>query len=138
MPCSRSRREQDLVGDRAAERPDAPAAQIGERAEARGVARPHGQHFAEFVVGDGDGERRASRRRVLDAAHPDVEVAARHRGVDRGDLDEPRRPPEPRDELGDLDVEADHARRVVRVGLDVRRAAFRVAAPAELAAVAGG
>ena len=54
--------------------------------------------------------------------------------VDRGegDLHEPRLAAEAAgDRLGDLDVEAAHLRRVVRVGLDERRAPFRVAAPAQ-------
>ncbi len=41
------------------------------------------------------------------------------------------RPSALRDELGDLDVEAADDGRVGRVGFDVRRAAFRVAAPAQ-------
>ena len=46
-------------------------------------------------TGTVDGERRAARRRVLDAAQADVEVAARHRRVDRRELhrDEPRARP---------------------------------------------
>ena len=36
-----------------------------------------------------------------------------------------------RDQLGDLDVEADELLRIRRIGLDKWRAAFRVAAPAQ-------
>ena len=50
-----------------------------------------------------------------------------------GDKDESRCAAEPAcNQLGDLDVEADEARWIVRVGFDERRAAFRIAAPAEL------
>ena len=44
------RGEEDFVRDRAAQRGDAPAAEIGERPEAGRVGLAHGQHFAELVV----------------------------------------------------------------------------------------
>ena len=48
------------------------------------------------------------------------------------DLDESRRAVErARDELRDLDIEADDLARVARVGLDERRAALGVTAPAK-------
>jgi hypothetical protein len=77
----------------------------------------------------------AARRQVLEPAQPDVEVAARDGGVEAGerDLHEARRAAKlASDERGNLDVEADDARRVGRIGFDERRAAFGVAAPAEL------
>ena len=76
----------------------------------------------------------APRRDVLDAAQADVEVAALRRLIERGerDLHELRRAAElARDQLRDLDVEADDLRRIARVGFDKRRAAFGVAAPAQ-------
>ena len=73
------------------------------------------QHFAELVIRNGDRQRRAARRRVLDAAQADVGVAARDRLIDRGerDVDElaASRPSPRAMQLGDLDVEADELRR---------------------------
>ena len=97
-------------------------AQIGERAKLSGVGRADAQHLAKLIIRKGDRVAGAPRRRVLDAAQADVGVAARDRLIDRckGDLDEARLAAQPpRDQLGDLDVEADDARRVGRVGLDV-------------------
>ena len=66
---------------------------------------------------------------------PIVGVAARDRLVDRRELHEheARRAAQPaRDQLRDLDVEADHRVGMVRARLDERRAALGVARPAEL------
>ena len=106
--------------------------QIRERAEARRVGGAHREHLAKLVVRQRHGERRATRRRVLDAVERDVEVAARGGLVERceRDLDELRRATELlRDQLGDLDVEALHSLGMLRVGFDVRRAAFRIPCP---------
>ena len=70
--------------------------------------RADGEHFAELVVRNRGRDRRAARRRVLDAAEADVEVAADRGLIERGErhLDELRRAAERlRDQLGDLDVE---------------------------------
>ena len=126
--------EQDLVGDGPAERGYPAAGEVFERAESVAVGVANAQHLAELVVGDGDRHRRAAGRRVLDAAQPDLGVAARHRLVDGGVLDdhELRRPPESaRDQLRDLDVEPDHRLGVARARLDERRSSFGVAGPAE-------
>ena len=127
-------RQQNLVGDRAAERADAPPAQIGERAKVSGVGVADAQDFAELVVRKRDGIAGPPRGRVFDAAQADVRVAAGNRLIDRckGDLDEARLAAKAlRDKLGDLDVEADDARWVGGIGFDVRRAAFGVARPSE-------
>ena len=126
--------QQDLVGDRAAERADALAAQIGERAEPRRVGVADAEHFAELVVRKRDRHRRAARRRVFDAAQADVGVAAGDALIDRAkrDVDELRRPAESGGEqLGDLDVEADEPIGVRGIGFDERRAAFGIAGPAQ-------
>jgi hypothetical protein len=87
-----------------------------------------------FGVGGCRGNAGPPGRRVFDAAQPEVEVAARDRLVElrEGDLDELRRPAErTRDELGNLDVQADQMRRIAAIGLDERRAPLGIAAPAE-------
>ena len=86
--------DEQVVGKRRAERRDAVAAEIAQGAVLVRVRRPHGQHFAELVVRNGDREPGAARRTVLDAAQPDVEITARRRGIDAGeaDLNEARRP----------------------------------------------
>ena len=102
--------QQNLVRDRAAQRGDLAAAQIGERAEARHVRGPDAQDFAELVVGNRQRQRGAARQRVFDAAQADVRVAPGDGLVDRRerDLDELRRAPEAaREQARDLDVEAD-------------------------------
>ena len=116
MPCSRSAREQDLVRDRPAERADAAAAQIGERAEPRRIGVADAQDLAELVVGNRRRQRGAARGRVFDAAQADVGVAAGDR-TDRSTRTrsehEPRRASEAsRDQLRDFDVEADQFVRV--------------------------
>ena len=75
--------QQDLVGDRAAERRHRLAAQVGQRAEPRRVARRARSALRGTRSRDRDGERRAPRRRVLDAAQADVGVAAGDRLIDR-------------------------------------------------------
>ena len=132
--------QQDLIGDCSAQRADLASAQVGERPEAGHVRCPHAQHFAESIVGNGQGQRRSARQRVLDAAQADVRVAPGDGLVDRRehDLHELRRAPQAAcEEAGDLDVEADLLLRMRRVGLDKRRAAFGVARPAKQARLAG-
>ena len=136
MPCSRSAREQELVGDRAAERGDAAAAQIGERAKPVAIGVAHREHLAE-LGSTGSLAASAARRagRVLDAAQADVEVAARRRLVERGE----RRPgrtaavrPSSRAISSAISTsKPTQLLRIGRVGLDERRAALGVAAPAQ-------
>ena len=57
MPCVALGVEQQVVGDRAAERGDALPLQIGERAIAVAIAVAHGEHFAELVVRNAGGQR---------------------------------------------------------------------------------
>ena len=124
--------EEEIVRDGRAERPDAPAAEVLQAAETLPVGFPYGQDFAKLEVGDRGGEHRAASRRVLDAAHPDIEVAAGDGGVDRGerDLNEDRLPSQAaRDRFGDLDIEAADPGRVARIRFDERRASFGVSAP---------
>ncbi len=75
--------QQDLVRDRAAQRGHAPAAEIGERAIARGVGVADAEDFAKFVVRNGRRERGPARRRVLDAAQRDVGIAPLDRLIER-------------------------------------------------------
>ena len=96
---------------------------------------PHREDLAELVVGNRDRQAGAARGRVFDAAQADVEVAARGGRVEarEADLDEPRRAAEPiARAAARFHLEADDPRRIVRVGLDERRAAFGIAAPAQL------
>ncbi len=128
--------QQYFVGDRAAQGADPPAAQIGERAPARRVAVAHAQHFAKAVIGHRRRHGRAPRRRVFDAAQADLGVAALDGLVDRreSDVDKTRLASEPAgDELGDFDVETDELVRLRGIRFDERRAAFRIAGPAEFA-----
>ena len=106
-----------------------------ERPEPVLVGRSNGQHFAELVVRNRDREARAASRAVFDAAQADVEVAARRSRIDarEANLDEARRAPKRGcQQLCDVDVEPDDARRIVRIRLDERRAAFGIAAPSQL------
>ena len=107
---------------------------IGERAKLSGVRRADTQHLAKLIIRKGDRVAGPPRGRVFDAAQPDVGVASGNGLIDRRerDLDEAGLAAESGcDELGDLDIEADDARRVGRIGLDIRRAAFGIAGPAE-------
>ena len=134
-PVTGLRLDEQVVRQRRAKRGDALASQIGQRAEAARIGRAHGQHLAELVVGYRDREARAPGRAVLDPAQGDVEIPARDRRVDTREpgLDESRSAAEAGGEqLRDLHVEADDARGIGRVGLDVRRAALGVTAPAQL------
>ena len=127
--------EQDLVGDRAAERPDAAAPQIGERAVALRIRGPNAQDLAELVIRNRRGERRAVGWRVFDAVEAEIRVAPADRLDDgpEGDVDEPRRASKTaRQQFGDLDLEADDAIGARRIGLDIRGAAFGVARPDQL------
>ena len=75
----------------------------------RGVGVADAQHLAELVVRHRDRHRGAARRRVLDAAQPDLGVAARDGLIDRVERHEHelRRPAEAaREQIRDLDVEA--------------------------------
>ena len=73
---------EQVVGERRAQRGDAPAAQVGQRAEPGAVGVAHGEDLAELVVRNRDRQPGAPRRAVLDAAQADVEVAARGGGVE--------------------------------------------------------
>ena len=74
--------EQDVVGHGRAEGGDAPAAQIGEPAEAAPISGADGEHFAKLEVRNGDGVLRAAGRRVFHPRHPNLEVTALDRLVD--------------------------------------------------------
>src|SRR5438034_1398898 len=74
--------------------------------------------------------------RILDAAEADIRVAARDGLIDRVERHEleARRPPDTaRDEICDLDVEADERVWMRRVGLDKWSAALGIAGPPKLA-----
>jgi len=78
--------------------------------------------------------RRAPRGRVLDAAHPHVEVAALDRLIDlvERDLHELRAAAEsPRDFLRHFDVEAAKLRRIARIRLHERRPTLGITAPVQ-------
>ena len=114
------------------ERADPPPAKVGERTKLSGVGGTDAQDLAELIIRKRDGITSSARRRVLDAAQPDVGVAPGDGLIDRrvGDLDEAGLAAQPlRDELGDIDVEPDDARGVGGIGFDIRRAAFGVAGP---------
>src|SRR6185369_6588276 len=84
--------------------------------------------------GNRDRVARAQLRPVFDTRQADVEIAALDRLLDRcpGDLYELRWTVQvTRDQLGNFDIEAAHARRVIRVGFYEGRAALGIAAPAE-------
>ena len=109
-------------------------AQVGERTELSGVRRADAQHLAKLIIRKRHRVAGPARGRVFDAAQSDVGVAAGDGLIDRRerDLDEAGLAAESsRDELGDLDIEADDARRVGGIGLDIRRAAFGVTGPSE-------
>jgi len=77
---------------------------------------------------------RAQLRPILEPGHPEIEVAALERLLDRRPLhlDELRLAAKPvSDHPRDLDVEPAHRRRIGRIGFDERRAALGVAAPAQ-------
>ena len=126
--------EEDFISDRATEGADPPAPKVGEGAETRRVGVAHAQHFAKLVVGNGGGHGGAPRRRVFNPAQADLGVAPLDGLIDgsKGNVDEPGFAPEAaRDEIGDLDVEADEFIRLGGVRFDKRRAAFRVTRPEE-------
>ena len=134
MPCSRSATSSSSYAvvppSVATRRPR----RVGERAKARRVGGAHREHLAKLVVRQRHGERRAPRRRVLDAVERDVEVAARSGLVERRerDLDELRRRPSSLAMSSAISTsKPTHARGILRVGFDVRRAALRVAGPPE-------
>ena len=130
-----ARREEQIVGDRRAERRDAPAAQIRQTVDAARVLWPYGQHFAEFEIGDRDGVLRATRRRVLDAGEAEREIPTFDRLVDVRPLHlhEPgshRSTAESaRDALGDLHVKAADPRGIRGVGFDEGGTPFRISPP---------
>jgi hypothetical protein len=106
--------------------------QIAQRAVPVRVGCAHREHFAELVIGNRDRKAGAAGGAVLDAAQANVEITARCRGIDarETDLDEARRPAETRrEQLRDLDVEANDMRRIIRICLDVRRSAFGITTP---------
>ena len=126
--------EQQIVGHRAAERRNAAAFEIGKRAITAAIAFAHRDHFSELVIRDAGSKRLAPRRNVFDAAQSDLEVAPLRGLIERGELhlQELRCPAKlAGDQLRDLDVKANELRGIARVGLDERRAAFGIAAPAE-------
>jgi hypothetical protein len=128
------RAQQDLVGDRAAKRTDLLTAKVGQGAEARRISIADAQHLAELVVRQRHRHRRPPRRRVFDPAHADVGVAAADALVDRfeADVEEFWCAADPGGEqAGDLDIEPDEPVGTRRVGLDKRRAAFRIARPSQ-------
>jgi len=129
--------EQQVVGDRRAQRCDTAPTQIGQRANAIAIRRPHRQDLAKFEVGQGDRVTGTTRGSVLDPGEPDVEIAAFDGLIDAGPLylNEARRPAAPpapesaRNALGDFDVEAAHARGVGGVGFDEGCAALGISTP---------
>ena len=124
--------EQRLVCNRAREGRDGAPLQVGQATEPRAIRRSNGEHFLKRIVGNRHFHRATAPGRVFDATEADVEVTARDRLIElrERDLHELRGPAErARDEVGDLDVEAHHMRRVARIGFDERRAALCVAAP---------
>ena len=132
---------QDLPGQRGAERRHAAATEIGQRAVAAGVGLAHGQHFAELVVRHANGEFRALGRRVLETVDGNVEVAALHRLVERGEGGLHEDGPAAQgfgDERRHLDIEPAVGRRILRVGFDIRGAALGVGTPAQLRLLRGG
>jgi hypothetical protein len=123
-----------VVRDRTGESPDLAAPEVGERAEPARLGGAYGEHLAKLEVRHRHRDRGAAGRRVLHARQSDVEIAALDGLVDRlvGHLYEPRRSSEaPRERPGYLHVEAAHVCGIRRVRLDERRAALRVAAPAQ-------
>ena len=103
-------------------------------------ARADREDLAKLVVRDGDSQAGAAGGAVLDPAQADVEVAARGGRVEgrEADLHEARNAAESvGEELRDLDIEADDARGVGRIGFDERRAAFGVTTPAQFLARLG-
>ncbi len=68
--------DEQVVGERGSERGDPTPSQVAERAVPVGIRLPDGEHFAEFVIGNRDGQPGAPRRRIFDPAQADVEVSA--------------------------------------------------------------
>jgi hypothetical protein len=98
------------------------------------VGRSNAENFAKLIIGNGDCIRCAPRRSVLDAAQPDLGVAARNRLVDgcEGNFDELRLAPQAAgNQFGDVDIEANNFGRIGGIGFDIRRPAFRVPTPAK-------
>jgi hypothetical protein len=129
------RLEEELVGQRCSKRRDAPSSKVLERAVALAVRRSDGQNFAELVVRNGDREPGLPARRVFEAAEADVEIPSCGRGFEacKPDLDETRRATQlAREQRRNLDVEADYASGIARIGLDKGRPSLGIAAPAEL------
>jgi hypothetical protein len=126
--------DEQVVGKRGAERCHPPAAKICERAEAWQVGLSDGENFAEFVVGNRDRVPLLPRGCVFEPTQADVEVSTRDSLVEarKGNLNEARYPSELRSqERRDIDVEADDASGIARVGFDKGRSAFGIAAPAQ-------
>ncbi len=129
-------RPEDLVGLCGHQRANVMAGEIGKRPKTILVGATDCQRLAEPVIGNRVCHARAPRRALLEAAESNPEVAAEQRLVDRreGDVREPRRHVQlAGDERRDVNFEADQLRRILRVGLDVRSAALRIAAPGEFA-----
>ena len=121
---------------------DAAAPQIGERPVALRVGAADAQDLAESCsTGIVVRQRRAVGGRVFDAVEAEVRVAPGDRLGDgrKGDVDESRRASETaRQQIGDLDLEADDAIGAGRIGLDIRRAAFGVSGPDQFRRRLGG
>ena len=62
--------EQNLVGDRAAQRRDVLAGEIRECTKSSRIAGADAQHFTKLVVGDGDSQRRPACWRVFNPLRP--------------------------------------------------------------------
>ena len=128
---------QDALGERAGQRADAPAAERRERARRRRVAAPDREPLGGDVVGPRERADALLLVGDLDAVQRDVEVAAPEQIEQQVPLALHR--PRPHAELGrergrEIDLEADQVIRIHRILEDVRRAALRVGAPAQLAA----
>src|SRR2546425_3812934 len=109
---ARLRLDEQVVGERCAERRDAAAAQVGERAIFLRVRGTDREYLAKLVVGNRHREARTPGGAVLDAAEADVEVTARGGRVDarEADLDEASGAPESLgQQLRDSHVETNHA-----------------------------